>query len=71
MYQIISKVNDTVNLQQNIDNRGGKKRVGLRSFTYTLGWYNVQEERIQEEKEKKNSRIEPGYYSFQQLADVF
>ena len=55
MYQIISKVNDTVNLQQNIDNRGGKKRVGLRSFIYTLGWYNVLEERIQEEKEKTQS----------------
>ena len=41
MYQMISKVNNTVNLQENIANRDGVKRVGLRSFTYTLGWYNV------------------------------
>ena len=40
------------------------------SFTYTLGWYNVIDEHIQKEKERP-SRIEPGYYSFQQLADVF
>ena len=70
MYQIISEENDTVNLQQNIDNRDGIKRVGLRSFTYTLGWYNVLEEDIQKQKERP-SRIEPGFYSFQQLADVF
>ena len=39
---------------------------GLRSFTYTLGWYNVIDEHIQNEKERP-SRIEPGFYSFQQL----
>ena len=41
MYQLISKVNDIVNLQQRIDNINGMKRVGLRSFTYALEWYNV------------------------------
>ena len=51
MYQIISKVNETVNLQQNIDNRDGMKCVGLRSFTNTVGWYNVIDEHIQKEKE--------------------
>ena len=65
MYQIISDVNDTVNLQQNIDNRDGMKRVGLRSFTYKLGWYNVLEEDIQKEK-GRTCRIEPGFFSFQQ-----
>ena len=70
MYQIIFKVNDSVNLQQNIDNRNGIKRVWLRSFTYTLGWYDVLDKHIKQEKEKP-SRIGPGFYSFQQLADVF
>ena len=49
MYQIFSKVNGTVNLQQNIDNRDRMKHVGLRSFTYMLGWYNVIDEHIQKE----------------------
>ena len=54
MYQIISEVNNTVNLQQHIDNRDGIKRVGLRSFTYTLGWYNVIDELIQKKKKKQS-----------------
>ena len=46
------------------------KHVGLRSFTYTLGWYNVIDEHLQKEKGRP-SRIEPDYYSFQHLTDVF
>ena len=30
-----------VSLLQYIDNRSGNVRVGLRSVTYTVGWYNV------------------------------
>ena len=56
MYQLISKLNDTVNLQQNIDNRDGDgmKRVKLRSLTYTLGWYSVINEHIQKRKAHSN-----------------
>ena len=42
----------------------------MRSFTYTLGWYNVIDEHIQKEKERP-SPIETEFYNFQQLADVF
>ena len=32
---------EAVNLQQCINNSAGTLRVGLRSSTYTIGWYNV------------------------------
>ena len=45
MFQRLSHVQrgESVPLQQYIDNRGGGLRVGLRSITYTVGWFNVQE----------------------------
>ena len=46
MFQSISNIDNTINLQQYIDNRDGCKRVGLKSFTYTLGWYNINDESI-------------------------
>ena len=70
MYHTISNINNTVNLQQYIDNREGKKQVGLKSFTYALGWYNVVNEYVQKTGERPH-RIEDGYYSFQQIADIF
>ena len=69
MYHTISNINNTVNLQQYIDNREGKKQVGLKSFTYALGWYNVVNEYVQKTGERPH-RIEDGYYSFQQIADI-
>ena len=69
MYHTISNINNTVNLQQYIDNREGNKRVGLKSFTYTLGWYNVVDEYVQKTGQRPH-RIEDGYYSFQQIADI-
>ena len=69
MYHTISNINNTVNLQQYIDNREGNKRVGLKSFTYALGWYNVVNEYVQKTGERPH-RIEDGYYSFQQIADI-
>jgi hypothetical protein len=70
MFQLISNVDKTINLQQYIDNRDGCKRVGLKSLTYTLGWYNIVDEFIRIDKEKPY-QIPSGYYSFQQLVDVF
>ena len=70
MYHTISNINNTVNLQQYIDNREGNKQVGLKSFTYALGWYNVVDEYVQKTRERPH-RIEDGYYSFQQIADIF
>ena len=69
MYHTISNIDNTVNLQQYIDNREGNKRVGLKSFTYTLGWYNVVDEYVQKTGQRPH-RIEDGYYSFQQIADI-
>ena len=70
MHHIISDISNPVNLQQYIDNRDGCKRVGLKSFTYCWGWYNIHNEVIQKQGESP-VRIPPGYYSFQQLADIF
>ena len=44
MHHIISDISNPVNLQQYIDNRDGFKRVGLKSFTYCWGWYNIHDE---------------------------
>ena len=70
MHYIISDIGNPVNLQQYIDNRDGSKRVGLKSFTYCWGLYNIHNEVLQKEGESP-VRIQPGYYSFQQLADIF
>ena len=70
MFQSISNIDNTINLQQYIDNRDGCKRVGLKSFTYTLGWYNINDESIKINGGKP-FQIPPGYYSFQQLVNVF
>ena len=70
MHHIISDISNPVNLQQYIDNRDGFKRVGLKSFTYCWGWHNIHNEVLQKDGESP-VRIQPGYYSFQQLADIF
>ena len=69
-HHIISDISNPVNLQQYIDNRDGCKQVELKSFTYCWGWYNIHNEVIQKQGESP-VRIPPGYYSFQQLADIF
>ena len=70
MYHTISNINKTINLQQYIDNKCGIKRIGLKSFTYTIGWYNLVDEYIQKTDESLK-KITNGYYSFQQIADIF
>ena len=70
IHLIISDISNPVNLQQYIDNRDGFKRVGLKSLTYCLGWHNIHNEVLQKDDEFL-VRIPSGYYSFQQLADIF
>ena len=70
MYQTISNIDRVINLQQYVDNRDGNKRIGLKSLTYCLGWYNIIDEFIQKTGDRPH-RIPDGYYSFQQIADVF
>lgn len=70
MYQIISDINKPVILQQYIDNKSGNKKIGLKSFTYTFGWYNLKNEYLQKDSREK-IRFESGFYSFQQIAKKF
>ena len=70
MHLIISDISNPVNLQQYIDNRDGFKQAGLKSFTYCWGWHNIYNEVLQKEGESP-VRIQPGYYSFWQLAGIF
>jgi len=44
MFHILTNVQDgaAVVLHQSIDNRNGSMRVGLRSISVTVGWYNVE-----------------------------
>ena len=70
MYQVFSNINETLNLQQYIDNKKDNKRIGIKSFIYTLGWYNIIDDKIR----KKNDtafKIIDGYYSFEQIANIF
>ena len=69
MHHINSDISNRVNLQQYIDNRDGLKRVGLKSFTYCWGWHNIHKEVFQKLGESP-VRIQPWYYSFQQVADI-
>ena len=71
MYHTISNIDKTINLQQYIDNRNKNKCIGLKSLTYGVGWYNVIDEYLQKVSERNAYRIPNGYYSFQQIADVF
>ena len=70
MYHTISNIDNTINLQQYIDNRDGNKRVGLKSFTYALGYYNILGQYVQKTGERPH-RIQDGFYSFNQIVDVF
>ena len=64
-----------VPLQQYIDNRDGRLCIGLRSITFTVGWYNVEPgESIEwESNSDENGNMgvyaPPGLYSFTQLKE--
>ena len=70
MHHIIPDISNPVNLQQYIGNRDGFKRVGIKRFTYSWGWHNFNNDVLQK-KDESSVRIQLGYYSFQQLADIF
>ena len=62
-------------LQQCIDNRGAYLRVGLRSLTVTVGWYNVEEDTSFLEWHSDNTltklvKVPPGLYGFKHLKAV-
>ena len=70
MYQTISDINKTINLQQYIDNKDGNKLIGLKFISYNIGWFNIFNGIIEKNRKKKQI-IETGYYSFQQLSNEF
>ena len=78
MFQTLTNIQseESVGLQQYIDNRDGDLKVGLRSITYTVGWYNVHDKESFSWRSSKNStnnnttEIPPGLYSFTQLKNV-
>ena len=70
MHYINSDISTPVNLQQNTDNRDRLKRVRLKTFTYFWGRHDIHNETLQRQGESL-VRTQPGYYSFQQLADLF
>jgi len=78
MFQTISNVQsgDAVSLQQYVDNRSGDLCVGLRSITYTVGWYNIYAgasftKRNRGFIRENKTKISPGLYSFAQLQALF
>jgi len=76
MFHTISDVQrgDATRLQRYIDNRDGRLYIGLRSITFAVGWYNIE----QGEKfswrnaggTEKTLNIEPGLYWFGKLKDI-
>ena len=75
MFYTITNVQSgqAVPLQQYIDNRNGDLRVGLRSITYRVGWFNIHSgESVSwknNEGKVETAKIPPGLYDFSQLKD--
>ena len=61
-------------LQIPINNPDGRLKVGLRSVTYAVGWYNVEEGETIVYREnggqEKTLRVTPGLYGFEQLKEI-
>jgi hypothetical protein len=72
MYHTISDINKTINLQQYIDNKCGNKKIGLKSFTYTIGWYNLIDGNIEiktSPRKPVSHKITDGFYSLQDITE--
>lgn len=73
MFYTISDLKKIIYLQKYIDNRKSNLKVAMRSITYTVGWYNCDNEFIQIiPPSNKDSRLEisPGLYSFYDLRHI-
>ena len=76
MFHTISNVQrgEAVPLQEYIDNRDGDLRVGLRSITYSVGWFNIPSGESFSWEEDGNpiqsAEVSPGLYSWAQLVDL-
>ena len=69
MYHALTNVQsgDSLHLPQYIDNRDGLLRVGLRSITFTVGWYNIHERVVIRLNDGLTQEISPGLYGFDDL----
>ena len=76
MFQTLTNVQSgaAVPLLEPIDNRCGDLRVGLRSITYTVGWYNVEPGEAFSWRELGGSTstvpIPPGFYGVERLQEI-
>ena len=76
MFQTLTNVQSgrAVPLLEPIDNRCGKLQVGLRSITYTVGWYNVEPGEAFSWRELGGSTstvpIPPGLYGVERLQEI-
>lgn len=76
MFHVISNHNQTISLQRYIDNRQSDLKVGLRSITYWIGWFNLGREFMiwhltnDQLKTPITLKIEPGLYSFYDLKHI-
>lgn len=61
MFYYINDIEIDGKLTYPIDNTKGNLKVGLKSITYTVGWYNIH---------SKIRTIEPGLYSFSDLKTI-
>ena len=68
MFQTIADITTgPTYLQKPIDNRDGCLRVGLRSITYTVGWFNVTKNEQVISSNGARSVVHPGLWTLQQL----
>ena len=77
MFQTLSNVQsgDAVQLQQSIENSKGNLRVGLRSISYTVGWYNTNYDYIYWKLTGNTAlddirAITPGRFSLTMIMDI-
>lgn len=74
MYITITKWNKPIRMEQPIDNSLGNLTIGLKSITMWVGYFNIKKRyrfKWSREGKEKNTNIEAGLYSFQELAQVF
>ena len=71
MYHILTNVqnNESKSLQVPIDNRRGGLKIGLRSITYTVGWFNVGENQGVSNA-ASTKEVPPGLYGVKDLQTI-
>ena len=65
---------ESVSLQQYIDNRDGHLCIGLKSITFAVGWYNIEQGETFSWRStggpEETLNIPPGLYGFDRLKEV-